>query len=255
MVSPAALSITEGRRWQGIVVTPSKFTAFRSVALRLIAADAKAIYQEIEAETKVPWFVVAVIHEREASQNFRSQLGQGDPLNAVSRHVPKGRGPFKTFKEGAVDALVNCAPKAARWTDWSIGGILTILEEYNGLGYASMGRPSPYDWAGTNQYVTGKYTGDGHFDINAVDSQLGCAGLLLLMQQLDPSIKFGVTPTGSVPTTRLSPSKPAVPVVPMVHDAPPLVPQQGPSVTNPAAGSIGDAIAKIFSALFSHLHT
>jgi len=25
---------------------------------------------------------------------------------------------------------------AARWTDWSIDGALTLLENYNGLGYA-----------------------------------------------------------------------------------------------------------------------
>ena len=81
-----------------------------------------------------------------------------------------------------------CPPHAAHWTDWSIGGALTLLEQYNGLGYANRGMPSPYIWASTNQYSHGKYTSDGHFDPHAVDRQIGCAALLRRMTILDPSI-------------------------------------------------------------------
>jgi lysozyme family protein len=64
-----------------------------------------------------------------------------------------------------VDALVNCSPYAARLTDWSIGGMLTNLERYNGLGYANKWRrPSPYIWSGTDQYIAGKYVADGVYD-------------------------------------------------------------------------------------------
>ena len=80
-------------------------------------------------------------------------LAQGDPWNRVSVHVPAGRGPFKSWEDAAVDALVNCSPYAARNKDWSIGGTLTMLEQYNGLGYAARGRPSPYVWSGTDQYL------------------------------------------------------------------------------------------------------
>ena len=66
-----------------------------------------------------------------------------------------------------------------------------MLEEYNGLGYASRGVPSPYVWSGTDQYRSGKYVRDGVYDPNAVDSQLGCAGLLMAMMALDRSIDFG----------------------------------------------------------------
>lgn len=247
MVSIPALISTEGSRWKGAAIQDNKKTSFHLVASRLIAPAAKAAYQRVEARTGVPWFAIAVIHERESSQNFARQLSQGDPLSQVSVHVPRGRGPFKSFEDGAYDALVNCAPKAARWTDWSIGGILTILEEYNGLGYAGMGRASPYIWAGTNEYASGKYTSDGHYDASAVDSQLGCAGLLMTMAGLDTSIKFGVAPVVQT-TARVSPSRPSVPVVPTVHDSPPLA----PDITHPAHGSIGDAIVKLFHALFDH---
>jgi lysozyme family protein len=36
-----------------------------------------------------------VIHEREASQSWKANLAQGDPWNAVSIHIPRGRGPFR----------------------------------------------------------------------------------------------------------------------------------------------------------------
>jgi hypothetical protein len=65
-----------------------------------------------------------------------------------------------------------------------------MLEQYNGLGYAGRGLPSPYVWSGTDQYHTGKYIHDGVFDPNEVDQQLGCAGILMAMMQIDPSITF-----------------------------------------------------------------
>jgi lysozyme family protein len=39
--------------------------------------------------------------------------------------------------------------------------------------------------SGTNQYASGKYVRDGVYDPNAVDGQLGCAGLLMAMMELD----------------------------------------------------------------------
>jgi len=44
-------------------------------------------------------------------------------------HVPAGRGPFASWEEAAIDALVDCAPHLARNKDWSIGGALTELEQ------------------------------------------------------------------------------------------------------------------------------
>ncbi len=190
MVDITALKAANKQRWQAMKVTQSLVTTIDKVANRLIAPAAKTQYQSVSAATNVPWAVIAVIHEREASQSWKASLAQGDPWNKVSIHVPAGRGPFASWEDAAVDALVNCAPKAASWTDWSIGGALTLLEEYNGLGYAAKGRPSPYVWASTDQYVKGKYVADGHYDPNAVDHQLGCAALLSRMIALDPQAKF-----------------------------------------------------------------
>lgn len=207
-ISIAELKNRNGTRWANAKLNRN----FASVAKSLVATQAKERYQAVEAKTKVPWFIIAVIHEREASQNWNTQLGQGDPLNRVSVHVPKGRGPFSTWENGAYDALVNTSPYAARNTDWSPGSAMTLLEEYNGLGYAGRGIPSPYVWSGTDQYVRGKYVRDGVFDANTVDVQLGCAGLLKTMMVLDPTIKFGSS--AAIPTFILP--KPAMVTIPSV---------------------------------------
>lgn len=191
MLSIAQLIAENEARWAKCEITPSRMAEVEAVANRLIAANAKTIYQQIEALTTVPWFVVAVIHEREASQNFNDNIAQGDPWNQVSRHVPKGRGPFKSFVDAAVDALKNCAPKASDWKDWSAGGTLTILEEYNGLGYEEYhAEASPYNWGATNQEQRGKYVGDGEYSASTWDTQLGCAAMLLKMMELDKTIVF-----------------------------------------------------------------
>lgn len=247
MTDLVALRAANLRRWSAAKVTRN----FTSIARRLVAAPAKAQYQLVSERTGVPWAMIAVIHEREASQNWAGSLAQGDPWNRVSVHVPAGRGPFKSWVDAAVDALVNCQPHAARNKDWSIGGTLTMLEQYNGLGYFNgpvtkrdgvviaryPSQPSPYIWSGTDQYKAGKYVRDGVFDPHAIDQQAGCASLLLAMIALDPTITFtGVT---------IVPAPVAItPVTPSIVTPAP------PSITNPAKGSIGAAIASLFSKLF-----
>ena len=192
-----SLASDNAKRWNNAKIT--RVSEFAAVAGKLVAA--KSRYQAVAAKTGVPWFVIAVIHQRESSQNFGRSLAQGDPWNDVSTHVPKGRGPFKSWEDAAVDALVNCPPYAARNNDWSVGGTLALLERYNGLGYANRGLPSPYIWSGTDQYVKGKYIRDGVFDANVVDKQLGCAGLLRAMIALDASIPLRPCEIAAVPTT------------------------------------------------------
>jgi len=186
MIDLTILKTRNLARWNAARLT--RGPEFAPVAKRLVAA--KARYQAVEAKTGVPWFFIAVTHQRESSQRWDRSLAQGDPWDRVSTHVPKGRGPFSSWEAAAIDALVNCSPYAARNKDWSVGGLLTMLERYNGLGYASRGIPSPYVWSGTNQYQRGKYVSDGVFAADVVDVQLGCAGLLLAMQTLDHSINL-----------------------------------------------------------------
>jgi len=190
MVNIANLIVRNEHRWDSMHIRSNRIAGLDAVAKRLVAPGAKAQYQAVEKRTNVPWFVIAVIHERECSQNWMGNQAQGDHWNRVSVHVPAGRGPFKSWEEAAVDALVNCAPRAARWHDWTPGGAMTILEEYNGLGYAAMGVPSSYVWSGSDQYISGKYIRDHVYSRNAVDVQEGCAPLLARMMAMDSSIKF-----------------------------------------------------------------
>jgi lysozyme family protein len=155
------------------------------------------------------WVFIAVIHERESSMDFNTHLGQGDPLTnkqgkpIKTVHVPANRGPFvgvDAFEQAAVDALWYCAPYAAKVNrDWSISGMLTFLERYNGLAYANAGRPSPYVWSGTSVYDPpggpgGKVLVDHGPITNTVDVQPGVAGLLKAIDILDDTIFFGGLP-------------------------------------------------------------
>jgi len=238
MTDLSALRGANADRWAHAKLT--RASDFTLVAQRLAAPKAKARYLAVAVRTGVPWFVIAVIHDRECSQSWTGSLAQGDPWNKKSVHVPAGRGPFASWEDAAVDALVNCPPYAARNKDWSAGGRPTLLEQYNGLGYANGGRPSPYVWAGTDQYVSGKYVRDGVYDPNAIDRQLGCAGLILAMAAIDTSIKFGVLAANdNVPRVVARTGQLGVPPHP---DAAPAK----PSITNPAPGSIGAWIVSLF---------
>lgn len=221
MVDFDALTRAGLRRWENAKLT--RKTLSDNVAKSLVGA--KKRYQAVEAKTGVPWFVIAVIHERESSQNWGRSLAQGDPWNKVSVRVPAGRGPFSSWEEAAIDALVNCHPHLAKRKDWSLAGILIALELYNGLGYANKGVPSPYLWAGTDQYKSGKYVADGRYDASHVDQQLGCVAMLKSMMAIDPTITF----TGS----KLTPQAP---------NSTPKPAESTPS----AAGGFLSAILKLF---------
>ena len=88
MVDVALLTERNAARWSKVRVTRDASAAAR----RLGATAAKGRYQTIAHETGVPWFVIAVIHEREAGQSWMANLAQGDPWNRMSIHEPRGRG-------------------------------------------------------------------------------------------------------------------------------------------------------------------
>jgi len=224
MVDLNALTRANAGRWSN--AKPTRKAEAAKAALRLYKA--KARYQAVERETGVPWAAIAVIHERESSQDWRASLAQGDPWNRVSVHVPAGRGPFASWEAAAIDALVKCPPYLARHRDWSIAAALTALETYNGIGYAARGLPSPYLWSGTNQYRAGKYVRDGVYDPGKVDPQLGCAALMIALMELDPEIGFA----GAKTVKSASASNSAK-----------------PSLTNPSKGSIGAFVIDMVRAI------
>jgi len=148
----------------------------------------KSIYAQVGDAFGVPFYVIGAIHFRESSFDFKTHLANGDPLfNSDGKpiptsHVPRGLGPFDSWVAGAIGALKHMS-WGSGW-HWDIANALENMEIYNGLGYYHMGVPSPYIWAGTDQYVGGLYVADGQYDPNAFDDRVGCAAILLSIKSL-----------------------------------------------------------------------
>lgn len=198
---------TNASRWEKAKFTKS--TAINAQAQKILVNRSR--YEAVSKATGVPWDVIGVIHYRESSGDFKGVLHNGQKIigtGKLTTIVPKGRGPFTAWEEAAIDALMNCAPFAGKNKDWSIAGTLDILERYNGLGYRKKGLPSPYLWAGTDQYVKGKYVADGKYDPNHVDQQLGVAPILMKLRDIEAVY---VPPPPDIPTPKPSaePSKTA----------------------------------------------
>lgn len=215
MTDIAALERANAARWHAMTIDPARAASFNATAARLVAS--KPRFLTVESRLKslgyyVPWWFVAVVAEREygGPPHWDKQLSQGDPLGAVSHNDPAGRGPFlgnDAWIRGCLDALIDCAPHAAKWTNWSLGGVLTLLEEYNGLGYAQHGVPSAYVWSGSNEYVSGKFVADHVYRAGVKDVQEGVAPLLKCMAAHDASIVVG----GGKPDVTVPPAPKPVP--------------------------------------------
>jgi len=182
-------------QWDGMSLKAAQLSEINATAKRLVAA--KARYQVVEKATGVPWWWIACVHEREASQSWSASLAQGDPWNRVSTHVPRGRGPFPSWEAAAIDALK--LDGVTKVVDWRLEKALYYWELYNGWGYFNHGVPSPYVWGATSVQRPGKYVSDGVWSSTATDKQLGCAAMLKAMMKLDPSINPARETAGATP--------------------------------------------------------
>ena len=106
--------------------------------------------------------------------------------------MPKGRGPFHSWEDAAVDALA--IDGTDRVTAWGIERLCYELEKYNGFGSRAKGIHTPYLWSYSNHYSHGKYIADHVWDASAVSGQAGAMPLLSRMMALDASITFGQAP-------------------------------------------------------------
>ena len=169
--------------WIEIAIRTNKLASVNTIVDKI--EDKRSRYAVIEAATRVPWYVVAVIHSLEASMNFNSHLHNGDPLSARTVHVPagrpvSGRPPF-TWEESAIDAIRYDGLDDV--ASWNIERILYTLERFNGFGYRKYHPEvkTPYLWSFSNQYTKGKYVADGSWSPDAVSQQCGAAVLLRRM--------------------------------------------------------------------------
>ncbi len=146
-------------------------------------------YEPVTKATGVPWQLVAALHWREASGSFSGVLHNGDKIIGTGRktyRVPKGRGPFSTWTEAAIDAIR--IKKSVFPPAWDMEGVAWFAETFNGMGYRNKGRVSPYLWSGTTLYKGGKYVSDGVYSSSAVDQQLGVMPLYqMLLEKTAPT--------------------------------------------------------------------
>ena len=103
MVSYESLKSEYERNWANLQIRPARLGEANATARKAI--NGKATYQQVERLTGVPWYFVALCHYREFNFDFDTYLGNGETLKRVTCLVPKGRGPFASFVDGAVDAL------------------------------------------------------------------------------------------------------------------------------------------------------
>jgi lysozyme family protein len=129
-----------------------------------------------------PVDLMFALHFRESSLDFKGVLHNGERILGTGRKtklVPAGRGPFLTWEEAAVDALMM--KKSLFPSEWTLASKLEFSEKFNGLGYRNTNEFSPYVFAGTNFHdETGKYVADGKYSSTAPEKQLGVASILLI---------------------------------------------------------------------------
>lgn len=179
--------------WETMEIKPSAQSAADNAANRIIKNRKR--YEVVSALTRVPWYFIGLIHNRESSLDFNTHLHNGDPLTARTKQVPKGRpladpanGKSYTWEESAVDALKQ--KKLHQIKDWTIDRMAYELENYNGWGYrnSSININSPYLWAKSNHYSRGKYVRDHVFSRNAVDQQMGTMVVLKCIFEKCPEL-------------------------------------------------------------------
>jgi lysozyme family protein len=172
--------------WRSMQVRPERTGEVDRIARTLIGH--KARYEEVSRTTGVPWSVIAVLHQRESDADFRTYLGNGEPLNRKTRIVPIGRGPFDTWEAGAIDALQY--DELHKVSEWTPERACYEIEKFNGFGYRNKNVKSPYLWSFSNIYSSGKYVSDGNFSSSAIDQQCGAMPLLKRIMELDASVRF-----------------------------------------------------------------
>jgi len=156
--------------WNSMRMRPEFDLKIRVATIKVL--DGKPRYDYVAAETGVPWYFTGLIHWREAVCDFRGVLHNGEKIigtNKKTKLVPKGRGPFQTWEEAAIDVLM--LQKLHINYDWSIPNMLFLFERYNGTGYLRYHpeQNSPYIWGYTYHTQThGRYASDGKYDKNAL---------------------------------------------------------------------------------------
>ncbi|MAA80375.1 MAG: hypothetical protein CL916_14060 [Deltaproteobacteria bacterium] len=139
-------------------------------------------YEQVANQTDMPPKLIAALHWRESSGNFNTYLHQGDPLGKPAVNWPNNIPVFHKWEDAAIHALnmkrYNQQELSLQKDTTNFSQIATYAEAYNGLGYHNRGKQSPYVYAGSSPYVSGKYVADSQYDPHHVDGQVGVVPLV-----------------------------------------------------------------------------
>ncbi len=178
--------------WRSATVLPSYKARAQAAAKKIIGL--KWLYQEAEKATGAAWWWIGCDHYREADCNPKGCLANGELIIGTGRRttlVPKGRGPYGTFAESAVDALryegLTKPQSSVAWYLWA-------AEKINGYVAA---RNSSYIWAGTTKMSHGMWVRDHVFDRSKDDPRPGVAAIMKELFELDPSLE----PRAAIPVS------------------------------------------------------
>lgn len=144
-------------------------------------------YKSVSRKTGVPADVIANIHYKESSMDWESCLHNGDRAIGNGKktwNAPKGRGPFLTWEEAAIDALLmEKSGFPARWTTVEK---LKFCQRYNGMGHQRKGLEySPYIWAYTSHHdETGNYVADGRYSTSAPIKSPGVMAMMIIQSEM-----------------------------------------------------------------------
>ena len=178
-------------------------------------------YEDTAKATGIPAAWIACADCREDDCNPRDGIGQGDPWNQISRHVPAGKGPFASKSEAdrfylhydRIDQLQGS-------TSWTLPYMTFDWEKWNGFGPRAHGYLSGYPWSCTDVYDTpkygghgkgGKYVADGVWSASAVDQQLGIIPMMWQIIQLRPQLALADAFPQAVPSPPVVPTPQPVP--------------------------------------------
>jgi lysozyme family protein len=77
-----------GLLYESCLIRPNRRAEVNRIVRRMTANRRR--YDKVAKALKMPWYVVAVIHNMEAGMDFTRHLHNGDPLTARTTHVPAG---------------------------------------------------------------------------------------------------------------------------------------------------------------------
>lgn len=166
--------------YKTLKILPGKRGECIIAAQKVMRGEAR--YKNAGALCGAPWEVIGIIHLMESGCSWNRQIVNGEHWNIKTRLYPPGLGPWDSWEDAAVAGMLRFRKRYP--AVWSIGTMGLFLERWNGMGYATRGKNSPYLWSMSNHGEgVGKFVADGKYDPLAISDQVGAMVALRLIRE------------------------------------------------------------------------